>query len=94
MKIKNVKKAVVRRKKLHHLLKRKREVKKLNRSGFLFVGDSSDKECPSNVLIQQELNTYFAERPPSSDTEPLSWGKANTTHCCTISELAKQLFHC
>ena len=35
---------------------------------FFFGEDSSDKECPRNVL-----NTYFAERPPSADTEPLSW---------------------
>ena len=28
---------------------------------FFFGGDSSHKECPRNVLIQQELNTYFAE---------------------------------
>ena len=35
---------------------------------FFFGGDSSDKECPRNVFIQQVLNTYFAERPPSADT--------------------------
>ena len=39
---------------------------------FFFGGDSSEKDCPRNVLIQQELNTYFAERPSSSGTEPLS----------------------
>lgn len=58
---------------------------------FFFGGDSSDKECPRNVLIQQELNTYFAERPPSADTEPLSWWKVNATRYPTMSELAKQL---
>ena len=58
---------------------------------FFFGGDSSDKQCPPNVLIQQELNTYFAERPPSADTEPLSWWKTNTTRYPTMSELAKQL---
>ena len=43
------------------------------------------------MLIQQDLNTYFAERPPSADTEPLSWWKANTAHYPTISDLANQL---
>ena len=43
------------------------------------------------MLIQQELNTYFAERPPSADTEPLSWWKTNAARYPTMSELAKQL---
>ena len=43
------------------------------------------------MLIQQELNTNFAERPPSADIEPLSWWKANATRYPTMSELAKQL---
>ena len=44
---------------------------------FFFGGDSLEKDHPHNVLIQQELNTYFAERPSSSDTDPLSWWKVN-----------------
>ena len=47
--------------------------------------------CQSNVLTQQNLYTYFAERPPSADTEPLSWYKAITACYPTMSELAKQL---
>ena len=83
------------RKKLHHLLKWKGKVKKLKRKitnwNSFFGGDSSEKDCPRNVLIWQELNTYFAERPSSSDTEPLSWWKVNAADYPTISELAKQL---
>ena len=58
---------------------------------FFFGGESSEKDCPRNMLIQQELNTYFAERPSSSDTEPLSWWKVNAARYPTMSELAKQL---
>jgi len=58
---------------------------------FFFGGDSSDKDCPHNVLIQQELNTYFAERPPSADTEPLCWWKVNAARYPKMNELAKQL---
>ena len=41
--------------------------------------------------MQQEINTYFAERPSSADSEPLSWWKVNAAHHPTMSELAKQL---
>ena len=89
IKIKNVKKAVVMRKKLHHLLKRKRKVKKLKikiMNWDSFWRRCFRKDCPRNVLIQQELNNYFAERPSSSDTEPLSWWKVNAAHYPTMYE--------
>ena len=89
-----MKKVVVRRKKLYHLQKQNESKEAKDKDfelDFFFGADSLDKKCPCNVLIQQELNTYFAERPPSADTESLSWWKANTAHYPTISDLANQL---
>ena len=34
---------------------------------FFSGGNNSDKDCPQSVLLQQELNIYFAERPPPAD---------------------------
>ena len=34
---------------------------------------------PQSVFLQ-ELNIYFAERPPPADMEPLCWWKVNALH--------------
>ena len=57
---------------------------------FFFGGDSSDKDCPQSVLLQQELNTYFAERPPPADTDPLCWWKTNASRYPYLSILARK----
>ena len=57
---------------------------------FFFGGDSSDTECPQSVLIQQELNTYFAEKPAPADTEPLFWWKMNAPRYSFLSILARK----
>jgi len=75
---------VVRKRKLHHLLRRKSNDKDYELE--FFGGDSSDNDCLHNVLI---LNTYFAERPSSADTEPLCWWKVNVACYPTMNELAK-----
>ena len=57
---------------------------------FFFGGGNSDTECPQNVLIQQEPNTYFAERPALADTEPLCWWKMNASRYPFLSILTRK----
>ena len=40
--------------------------------------------------MQQELNTYFAERPPPAETEPLCWWKTNAPCYPCVSIIARK----
>ena len=40
--------------------------------------------------MQQELNTYFAERPPPAETEPLCWWKTNAPRYPLVSIIARK----
>ena len=57
---------------------------------FFFGNDNSDTECPQSVLMQRELNTYFAERPPPAETEPLCRWKTNAPRYPFVSIIARK----
>ena len=57
---------------------------------FFFGDVDADKDCSQSMLLQQELNTYFTERPPPANTQPLTWWRMNAPCYPFFSILARK----